>query len=266
MKLRNQSVYNFSVELHKNSDIIKLFEGGSSLLMDDGLDYYGRFPPSGFGLKQLGFADYRKVVTTISRYVPAEVAQIENVMASEYREMATINELTKEITDFESTENSKENETETISTDRFQLQNEISQMLSEQNKNNFDTKLSTSYGTATLDMSYGTSTLNSKESSNRQALTKAQEVTNKAVEKILTKVRKERTVKVTQKFTASNKHGFDNRGNAHHVSGIYRHINAVYKNQIYNYGKRLMFEFAIPEPALFHKLVFETQGAESYLK
>ncbi|MBK7510675.1 MAG: hypothetical protein IPI76_00165 [Chloracidobacterium sp.] len=97
--------------------------------------------------------------------------------------MATINELTKEITDFESTENSKENETETISTDRFQLQNEISQMLSEQNKNNFDTKLSTSYGTATLDMSYGTSTLNSKESSNRQALTKAQEVTNKAVEK-----------------------------------------------------------------------------------
>jgi len=234
-------------------NVIEYF--GSKEIILDGKDYYGQaFAPSGYGLKQLGILEYRKVTSTISRYVPAEVAKIENVMASEYRELATVKELTKEVTNFESSETSNEKENETISTDRFQMQNEISKIFDQQNKNSFDTKASYNGGTTSLDISYGTSTINSKNESNKQAVTNAKEVTNKAVEKIFTKVRRERTVKVTEKFTESSKHGFDNRGNPNHVSGVYRHINAVYKNQIYNYGRRLLYEFAIPEPALFHKL------------
>jgi hypothetical protein len=36
--------------------------------------------------------------------------------------------------------------------------------------------------------------------------------------------------------------------------GVYRWVDKLMKNQIYNYGKRLMFEFMIPEPAKLHLL------------
>lgn len=259
--LMNDSFYKIEVKVTReklndsdDNSIIQYY-GDDIIIIDDGKDFYGQaFAPSGYGVKQLGIAEYRKVVSTISRYVPAEVAKIENVMASEYREMATVKELTKEVTAFESSEMSNERVSESISTDRFQIQNEIAQIFSNENTNKFDTKASYGAGSTKLEISYGTSTVNSKNESNKQAVTNAKEITNKAVEKIFTKVRKERTVKVTEKFTESNKHGFDNRGNINHVSGVYRHINAVYKNQINNYGRRLMYEFSIPEPALFHKL------------
>jgi hypothetical protein len=33
------------------------------------------------------------------------------------------------------------------------------------------------------------------------------------------------------------------------ISGIYRWVDKIYTSQVYNYGKRLMFEFVLPEPA-----------------
>ena len=35
---------------------------------------------------------------------------------------------------------------------------------------------------------------------------------------------------------------------------MYRFINAVYKNEIFNYGQRMMYEFMIPQPSKFHRL------------
>ncbi len=257
--LLNNFTYFFEITLNRSNPSIQAgildYSNDGVLIIDDSNDFYGQaFAPSGYGVKQLGILEYRRVVSTISRYVPAEVSKIENVMASEYRELATVKELTKEVTDFESTEESTEKENESVSTDRFQMQNEISKIFEDQKTDKFDSKFSYGADSTKLEISYGTSTVNSKTESNKQAITTAKEVTNKAVEKVFTKVRKERTVKVTERFTESNKHGFDNRGNTNHVSGVYRHINAVYRNQIQNYGRRLLYEFAIPEPALFHRL------------
>ena len=74
------------------------------------------------------------------------------------------------------------------------------------------------------------------------------------MERIVSKVREEKITKVTESFEEINSHVFDNREGDHHVSGVYRRINKVYKNQVQNYGKRLMYEFMIPEPAQLHKL------------
>ncbi|WJS96804.1 hypothetical protein NYQ10_10190 [Flavobacterium johnsoniae] len=218
-------------------------------------DSYGTaYKPKGYGIQMLGIADYRKVVSTISRYIPAEVAHIENVMASEFREKVTTKETTTENKEFESTDTEIENLKETTANDRFQMQTEVAQILNEQRKNDVNTN-STVNGTGySFNLTTGNSTSGSKEDSNKQAVTTAKEVTNKAVEKIVSKVKKERTVTVTEKFIDVNKYGFDNRGSKDHVSGIYRHINAVYRNRIQNYGKRLTYEFSIPEPALVHKL------------
>ncbi len=45
---------------------------------------------------------------------------------------------------------------------------------------------------------------------------------------------------------------FDNtKGDDDNIVGVYRYIDNVYSAQIVNYGKRLMLEFIIPEPAAF---------------
>ena len=74
-----------------------------------------------------------------------------------------------------------------------------------------------------------------------------------------------RTSKILKEFEENNKHGFDNREGENHVTGIYRWVDKVYKNRIVNYGKRLMYEFMIPEPAKFYKeaIIVQVEGEES---
>jgi hypothetical protein len=84
------------------------------------------------------------------------------------------------------------------------------------------------------------------------------------MERVLTKINKERVQKIIKEYTETNVHEFDNRGkvtvtNNHaaqpqHITGVYRWVDKKMKNQIYNYGKRTMFEFMIPEPAKLHRL------------
>jgi hypothetical protein len=218
-------------------------------------DAYGKaFKPSGYGIQMLGVADYRKVVSTISRYVPAEVAHIENLMAGEFRDKVTTKEISTEITEFESTENETEKLNETTTNDRFQMQNEVARILNDQRTNNTTANVGYSNSGFYANLTTGNSSTTSREDSNKQAVTNAKEITNKAVEKIVSKTKKERTVKITEKFIDVNKYGFDNRGNDKHISGVYRHINAVYRNRVHNYGKRMTFEFSIPEPARVFKL------------
>jgi hypothetical protein len=97
----------------------------------------------------------------------------------------------------------------------------------------------------------------SKEESNKQAVNQAKEITQRAMERIVSRVKNEKTVKTTDEFTEVNTHVFDNTESGEHVSGVFRFINAIYKNQIYNYGKRLMYEFMIPQPSKLHLLGME---------
>jgi hypothetical protein len=63
-------------------------------------------------------------------------------------------------------------------------------------------------------------------------------------------------------FEENNRHGYDNREGDQHVTGVFRWIDIIYTNRVVNYGKRLMFEFLIPEPAKFYKLALEKKSKE----
>jgi hypothetical protein len=91
----------------------------------------------------------------------------------------------------------------------------------------------------------------------------AQEVTNRSLERIIEKVRTERISKLTEEFEENNKHGLDNRGGDQHVVGVYRWVDKIYEAQVVNYGKRLMFEFMLPEPAAFHLWAMSNAGASA---
>ncbi|CAM4341585.1 hypothetical protein [Flavobacterium terrigena] len=220
-------------------------------------------PVSGkhFGLKRLGVAEYMKVVQTVHAYVPGEVSNIENVMASELRHKS-INELTR-IEDTTTTSKSQEVEkiSDTTKTNRAEMQTEVARELEKQQS--FQAHANFTYDAKAYKLDIGTAfaTNNSQFISNRQAVTKAQEVTERAMERVQSKITEERILKIIQEVSLTNVHEFDNRGGLsetrpQHITGVYRWVDKKMKNQIFNYGKRTMFEFMIPEPAKLHRLAY----------
>jgi len=220
----------------------------------------GTFVPTGFGVKQLGIADYKKVQQTVQGYVEGEVAAIENIMAREYKEKSTRRLRRSENTTTTTSESEREQLSDTTSTTRFDMQTEVAKVLQESKDFSAGATFGAEWGVGGASGKYnlGTNvnmaTHSSKEESTRQAVTQAKEVTERAMERIVTKVKQERIEKIIEEFEENNKHGFDNTKGDKHVVGVYRWVDKVFKNQIFNYGKRLMFEFMIPEPAKLHVL------------
>lgn len=219
----------------------------------------GAFVPSGFGMKNIGVADYLKVEQSTYCYVEGDVAHIENIMAREYKERSTRRLKRSESQTTKSTESEKEKLTDTTTTERHEMQNEISKIMQESKDFAAQAGVNASWGLpggGTIGMNANASyaTHNSKEESTRQAVTEAKDITTRALDRIVTKVKEERIDKVLEEYEENNKHGFDNTKGSSHVVGVYRWVDKVVKNQIYNYGKRMMFEFMIPEPAKLHSL------------
>ena len=216
------------------------------------------FIPSGFGIKQLGVADYNKVEQTTQGYVEGDVAHIENIMAREFKERSTRRLRRKEDTVTTSSETEREQLTDTTSVNRFEMQNEVAKVIQEAKDFSAGANFSASFGklgnTIQLGANANYATHNSSEQSTVQAVTEAKEITERALDRIVTKVKEERIEKIVEEFEENNSHGFDNRKGDKHVVGVFRWVDKVFKNQIINYGKRLMFEFMVPQPGKLHKL------------
>ena len=205
-----------------------------------------------FGVTRLGIADYRKVEQSICCYVPGEVSHIENVMAREYKERSTKRLRRSENTTTTESSTETENLTDSTSTERNEMHQEISKMQQQSMDLSVSAGVGYSGGGWNFNVNNSFAYHNSKEESNNMARTEAKEVTERAMERVVTKKREERISKIIDEFTEENKHGYDNREGDKHISGVYRWVDKIYKNEIFNYGKRLMYEFMIPEPAKFH--------------
>ena len=175
-------------------------------------------------------------------------------MARERREKSTRKLNKSEITDTLTTDIEKEQTTDTSTTNRYEMQTEVAKVLQESKDQNVSAHVDGSYGSINFGVAGSLATHSSKEENTKQAMTQAQEVTEKATNRITTKVRQERVTKMLEEFEENNIHEFDNRKGDKHVVGVYRWVDKVYKNQILNFGKRLMFEFMIPEPSKLHLL------------
>jgi len=215
-----------------------------------------------YGVKNLGVADYRRVEQEICCYVPGEVSHIENILAKEYKEKSTRNLVKSEV----SVETLRESEIEqikdTATTTRNELHSEIASVVEQQR--NIDVGANIGYsstlgsaGTINANASFGFASSNSSSLSNMAAKEYAQEVVSKAIDRILQRTSERRTSRIIKEFEENNKHGFDNRDGNEHVTGIYRWVDIIYKNRIVNYGKRLMLEFMVPEPAMFYKNILK---------
>lgn len=234
---------------------------------EGGTSQPGVFIPKHFGVKRLGIADYLKVEQSVHAYVPGEVSNIENVMASELRHKSSVARDYSEITDTVSESIETEKISDTSKAERAEMQTEVAKELEKQQSFTGSTHFGYSGG-YTLDISAGYANNTAQHDSTRQAVAKSQEITERAMERVLTKVNKERVQKIIKEFTETNVHEFDNRGSKtgttpQHITGVYRWVDKKMKNQIYNYGKRTMFEFMVPEPARLHTLAANTSRANT---
>ena len=227
--------------------------------------------PSLKGVVNLGVADFRRVEQEVCCYVPGEVSHIENILAKEYKEKATRSLVSSEVTTEVTSEREVENLTDTTSTERNELQNEASSVIDEEKSKSSAANASVSGKKFGISFGVSGSSSNSSSTStsdsNSQAQTYAQEITERALERVVEKVSRKRTSRVLREFEENNKHGFDNTKGENHITGVYRWVDKVYENQIVNYGKRLTYEFSIPEPSRYLKeaLYLEPQEETSDL-
>lgn len=222
-----------------------------------------------YGVNRIGVADYRKVEQELCCYVAGEVSHIENILAKEYKEKST-RQLTRSESSFElKSEREIEELTDTTTTTRHEMSSEVAEVINKDRQINlgFNTGANGKYPSGTWNASANGSFAfgNSTSNSDSEARTYAEDVTQRALERIVQKTSMTRTSKILKEFEENNKHGFDNREGENHVTGIYRWVDKVYKNRIVNYGKRLMYEFMIPEPAKFYKeaIIVQVEEEES---
>lgn len=216
-----------------------------------------------FGVRRLGIADYKKVVAEVCCYREAEVSHIENIMAREFKSKTTTRERVEETSTSTTNEYEQENLSDTSTTERFEMQSEVSKILNEQKQFDAYGKVSGQYATISFEAGASYATATAKEESNRQAVTQGKEITQRASERIVSRFRQEVVKKITESYKEENSHVFDNRQGEVHVSGVYRYINAIYKNQIFNYGKRLIYEFMIPEPSRLYRYGIEVTASQN---
>jgi hypothetical protein len=213
------------------------------------------------GIKKVGVIDFRKVDQEICCYVPGEVSRIENILAKEYKERATRQLLSSETTTETTTENEVEKLSDTTTSERNELTSEVSSILDEDKSKAYGGSafVNGHFGGEKAGITFGANAYydgassSSSSNSNSSSQTYAEEVTERALERVVQKVTKKRSSRILREFEENNKHGFDNREGTSHVTGVYRWVDKIYTNKLINYGKRLVYEFDVPEPSKFLK-------------
>jgi hypothetical protein len=218
------------------------------------LGYYKPFN----NIRPIGIGDLLVVKQFLCKYEAGEIAHVENVLKGERKERSHRRlDRTEDIFATE-TDKTEETERELQSTDRFELKNETEKTIQTDLSAEIGTSVSGSYGAVEYSANAGVSFSLSTSESRRNTNNFAKDIVDRSVTRIQKHVREERSTKKLYEVEEINEHELDNtKGDAKHISGIYRWLDKRYKAQVFNYGKRLMFEFVVPEPAKFIAAAFE---------
>ncbi|MGV8895127.1 MAG: hypothetical protein ACOH10_11095 [Rhodoglobus sp.] len=213
-------------------------------------------------------ADLFIIKEELARFEEGEIADIENVLAGELK--------VRRHRSLYRTEDTRESEEETVSTEerdhqvseKFSLQDEV--------KSTIESKVGVDAG-VTATFKYGeivtvTPHLNvtsdsSKSQAENIARSYAKEIVDRSVSKLQEKVRRVQVSKVISELEDRNKHSIDNaQAGALHRAGLYYWVNRVSHAQVFNYGKHMMFDAILPEPAALFKKLYEEKFRRDKVK
>lgn len=201
------------------------------------------------GVNVIGVGDLKIVRQELLRYDAAEIAHVENVMASEARERNHTQTVREEVTEREETEQEATTEKELSSTERFELQKEVQQAVQTQLKTSGDVHTTISYGVVTVNANAAFAYDEAKQTASRVASQYAKEVVDRSSQKVRERVLRTRESRWFREVVEENRHTFDNRQDSSHRIGIYRWLEKVLEMKLVNYGQRLLIEVIVPEPA-----------------
>jgi hypothetical protein len=204
-------------------------------------------------IKPIGIGDLLLVEQTLTRYQAGEVSYIENVMKTESK--------SREFRTLESTETTTTSSTATTSTSsqdlstatQYDMNSEVNKTIESTTSADAGVTVSASYGPVELGAEAGFAYSSSSSESSSSATTYAQEITSQTSQSLTEQFYEETVTKTLSEAEETNTHGFDNTAGDAHAIGIYQYVDKVYQEQVYNYGKRLMFEFLVPQPAAFYR-------------
>lgn len=214
-------------------------------------------------IQPVGIADLLVVKQRIKRYELGEVSTVENILKGETRRRSDKHSLTRDVTTVEESETTTETSTDLNTVDRFELKQETEKTLQEDLSISAGVNISAKYGAVNVDARTDVAYNSSKLESSRQAQTQARDVTLRAASKVTERVRRQLTTRVIETVERQDERTFDNSKGPDNVSGVYQFVNKVYEAQVFNYGKRLLFDFMVPEPAAFLLDSGRVQDADS---
>jgi hypothetical protein len=217
------------------------------------LGYYRPFND----IRPIGIGDLLVVKQFLCKYEAGEIAHVENVLKGESKERSHRRlDKTEDIFSTQ-TEKSEDTERDLQTTDRYELKVETESTIQNDLNAELAASVSGSYGTVQYSVNAGISYSLSTSDSRRSSNNFAKDIVDRSLTRVQKRTREERLTKKTNEIEEINKHAINNTNGSGHVTGIYRWLDKHYKAQVYNYGKRLMFEFIIPEPAAFIQAAFE---------
>jgi hypothetical protein len=229
-------------------EIFRLLRGRAIALPERLLAPFRRKNPA---MRRPGFADLFVVRDTWLRYEAGEIAHIENVLAHELREHVhqRLEEdettVTTERTDATTTERDSQ------TTSRFELQTAAQEEFSLEAAMDFSVNTKASYASVAIDAHVGGSVEASYSQSNARAMTQARETVTRAIDRVYTAVRTERTRRTLSRVTDTTTHTFDNKGEDKHVTGIYRWVDKIKRVEVWRYPNRYLIELHIPQPGVW---------------
>lgn len=223
---------------------------------------HGSVAPAGIG-------DLLVVRQFLKRYEARELGHVENILQGEHKERMHRRARTTEETITVETEVKKEEERDLQTTERFELKTESSETLKQDQSLKIGVSVSGSYGPAVeFKASTDFAMSQSKEEASKVATSFSKDVVTRASSKVSERRREERILKTIEVFEEKNTHGVDNKAGTDHVVGMYQWLDKIYEAQVFNYGKRLLFDIMLPEPAAFlmHAAAGQTQPGSDLVK
>jgi hypothetical protein len=194
--------------------------------------------------------DLQMVRQRLVRYVPGEIAHIENVMRGERKEVSS--RRGRRQLDVHQTGNDEEQVLTSDDADgRSSLLEETTKTVAGNTINHDYDNFSTTYGPpaqGTLNGSYAVTT--TAVSPGQDELTSfAREILSKTVNRIARKVGTVRASSTLSQIEDAIVSVVDNTGGAANLRAVYRWVNKVYEARVVNYGSRLILEFVVRHPA-----------------
>jgi hypothetical protein len=185
--------------------------------------------------RPVGVGNLQVVRQELVGYEPADISHIENVLPGELMRRVTRREETHELIVTDEIETTQSQERDVQSTQRNELATESQKEAGQQTVATQDQTTTTSYGRLVE---------NSKTNY-------ARSVTDRAVNRLTQMVRQQRIQREKKVFLDRAVHELNNAKGNEPIRGIYQWVDKKYKTRILNYGKRLLYDVVLPEPASF---------------